>query len=67
MKMIEVNGLVVHLQQNRAFVYFSNGESEVLCIEDIENKDNPEEEILRELEFRGRESIAISESVVFLV
>ena len=66
MKMVEINDFIIHLQQNQAFVYFSNGDSDVLYIDNIENKEDPKEDIIRELEFRGRESIATHE-VVFLI
>ena len=50
---IEELNIEVQLMDNRVFIYSSNGSSDIIYIDDIENKSDAEELIIRELEIIG--------------
>lgn len=56
MKILEINDLEIHLQGDQAFIY-SETESEVLNIENIEHIDEPERLIIDELQLKSRSSL----------
>jgi hypothetical protein len=53
---IEELDIEVQLMDNRVFIYSSNGSSDIIYIDDIENKSDAEELIIRELEIIGSSS-----------
>jgi len=53
---IEELDIEVQLMDNRIFIYSSNGSSDIIYIDDIENKSDAEELIIRELEIIGSSS-----------
>ncbi|MDH4945067.1 hypothetical protein [Sulfurimonas sp. C5] len=56
MRILEINDLEIHLQGDQAFIY-SDTESEVLNIENIEYIDDPERLIIDELQLKSRSSL----------
>lgn len=62
MRLIEINDLEIHLQGDQAFIY-SEKESEVLTIENIEFTDEPERLIIDELQLKNRRSLIDSISL----
>lgn len=56
MRILEINDLEIHLQGDQAFIY-SETESEVLNIENIEYIDDPERLIIDELQLKSRSSL----------
>ncbi len=56
MRVLEINDLEIHLQGDQAFIY-SETESEVLNIENIEHMDEPERLIIDELQLKSRSSL----------
>ncbi len=53
---IEELDIEVQLMDNRVFIYSPNGSSDIIYIDDIENKSDAEELIIRELEIIGSSS-----------
>lgn len=58
MKLIETNRYEAQLRGDQVFIYFENY-SDVLNIDGIEEEENPQEVIDRELELMARDSHAI--------
>lgn len=56
MRVLQINDLEIHLQGDQAFIY-SEQESEVLNIEDIEYIEEPERLIIDELQLKSRSSL----------
>ncbi|MBN2816198.1 MAG: hypothetical protein JXQ67_05905 [Campylobacterales bacterium] len=56
MRVIQIESLEVHLIGNQAYVY-SDSESDVLNIDNIEFMENPEESILDEIRFKNKKSL----------
>lgn len=59
MKVIEENNTQIVLKSDMAFIYSADS-SEVLYLEDIENKDEPLSIIKRELELKSRGSLPLN-------
>ena len=56
MRIIELEGLEIHLVGSQAFIY-SDDDSDVLNIDNVEFLEDPKEQILDELRLKNRHSL----------